>query len=73
MAPLPILIGVACAVLFFRAATYERMSGWAWAISSLALTALTAGFGVLAMLLAQVVLFGVLWWVNATRKRDPVP
>jgi ABC-type uncharacterized transport system permease subunit len=70
---LPLLIGVACAVLFYRAAEYERMSPWAWVLASLGLSfaiSFLHGSIVLA-LLAQVGLFGVMWWYNARRTPRP--
>jgi hypothetical protein len=66
---LPLLIGVACAVLFYRAAEYERMSPWFWVIASLGLS-LAVSFlngSVVLVLLAQVGLFAVMWWHNARR------
>jgi hypothetical protein len=67
---LVVLIGVACAILFFRAADYERMSPWAWTAASLGLTAIlslkTPSIG--ALLIGQAVLFGVMWWYNARRQ-----
>ncbi|MGD2134606.1 MAG: hypothetical protein PVF27_00525 [Gemmatimonadales bacterium] len=68
---LPILILVAFAILFFRAATYERMSPWPWAISSVGLTLIVGfllGLGTLWMILAQVGLFIVMTWYNGYRK-----
>jgi membrane-bound ClpP family serine protease len=64
-----LLIGVASAVLFFRAATYERMSPCLWTISSLGLTFI---FGVAMpsvglLLAAQLALFIIMWWYNARR------
>ena len=70
---LSLLVGVACAVLFFRAAQYERMSPWVWAIASIGLH-LAVGFlspSILLALLAQAALFIVMWWYNA--KRTPSP
>jgi hypothetical protein len=67
--PIGLLIGVASAVLFFRAATYERMSPWIWTISSVGLTLI---FSLVApsiglLIGAQVGLFVVMWWYNARR------
>lgn len=70
---LSLLIGVVCAVLFFRVAEYERMSPWMWAIASMGLH-LAVGFlspSILLALLAQAALFVVMWWYNA--KRSPLP
>ena len=67
-----LLIGVASAVLFFRAATYERMSPWLWTVASVGLTAvatlLLPSIGLLIG--AQVGLFLVMWWYNARRKPE---
>lgn len=65
-----LFVGIACAVLFFRAADYERMSPWAWSIASLGLTAILAfrGAGIVVVLSVQAVLFGVMWWYNVRRK-----
>ncbi len=64
-----ILIGIGCAVLFYRAAQYERMSPWLWALASLGLAAIVGSLtsGVAMVLLAQVGLFGVMWWYNVRR------
>jgi hypothetical protein len=67
---LALLSGVACAILFYRAAQYERMAPWAWTVGSLGLTviiSLRSGSLVL-LLLGQAVLFGVMWWYNARRQ-----
>lgn len=66
-----LLIGIACAVLFFRAADYERMSPWAWAVASLGLTVIVVYVtGRLALvLLAQLALFVVMTWYNGRRQR----
>jgi hypothetical protein len=66
---LSILVVVCAAILFYRAAVYERMAGWVWAIMSLAISAilvlLSQGIGVL--ILGQVGLYVVMWWYNAHR------
>ena len=63
------LIAICCATLFYRAALYERMSGWTWAIVSLSLSTilvmLAQGLGML--ILGQVGLYAVMWWYNAQR------
>jgi len=66
---LGLLVGIACAILFFRAATYERMSPWPWTISSLGLTVIVSQLfrSLIWVLLAQVGLFAVMWWYNARR------
>jgi hypothetical protein len=67
---LPLLIGAACAVAFFRAAEYERMSPWAWTMASLGLAALVSmrTSSIAVLLLGQVALFAVMWWYNARRR-----
>ncbi len=66
-----LLATIAFAILFYRAADYERMSPWAWALGSFALS-LIVSFGLhggLGMIvLAQIALFGVMTWYNAKRK-----
>ncbi len=63
------LVAICFAILFYRAAEYERMTAWAWAIASLALTfvlfLLIPRIGI--VILAQIGLFGVMWWYNARR------
>jgi hypothetical protein len=63
------IIAVVFAILFYRAAHHEHMSGWAWAIASFALSLIVAQLlpGITALVLAQVGLFGVLWWLNVKR------
>lgn len=70
---LNILIGIVGAVLFFRAAQYERMSPWVWAISSVALSLVVSflSASILLALVAQVGLFVVMWWYNAQRPPRP--
>ena len=67
---LALLVGVACAVLFFRAARYERMSAWAWTSASLGLTVLLSmkSPSITLLLIVQVLLFGLMWWFNARRQ-----
>jgi 4-amino-4-deoxy-L-arabinose transferase-like glycosyltransferase len=64
-----LLIGVACGVLFFRAASYERMSPWAWAAASVGLTLIVSMKvpSIILLLIAQVALFGLMWWYNVRR------
>ena len=66
---LKLLVGIACAVLFFRAAQYERMSPWLWAIGSLGLSLIVSLLlrGVLWVVLAQIGLFAGMWAYNAQR------
>lgn len=72
MAYLPILVGLAFAIGFFRAAQYERMSPMPWTVSSVGLTLIMSylGTGIFLVILAQLGLFGVMWWYNANRKPD---
>ena len=67
-----LFIGVACAVLFFRAATYERMSPWLWVLASVGLTVLVSllSSSMFLLLGAQVALFLAMWWYNAQRTGD---
>jgi hypothetical protein len=62
--PIDILIGVACGILFFRAATVERMSAPLWAAASGLLTAAVAaaGRGTPVILAAQAGLVLLMWW-----------
>jgi heme/copper-type cytochrome/quinol oxidase subunit 2 len=71
---LPLLIGVACALLFYRAAEYERMSPWAWTAASLGLTAILMlkSPSIALLLIVQLALFGIMWWYNA-RRQGPKP
>jgi hypothetical protein len=65
-----LFIGVAAAVLFYRAADHERLNPMIWSAASLGVTGivvLRAG-GLGALLLGQVALFLVLWWYNVKRK-----
>ena len=66
---LPLFVGVACAVLFYRAAEYERMSPWLWVISSLGLSVAISflSTSIVLVLLAQIGLFAAMWWYNAKR------
>jgi len=57
------------AAFFYGVAEYEHMTGWKWAVASLIVTLAvlqTIGF-MMAVIPAQVVLFGVLWWQNSKR------
>jgi hypothetical protein len=66
---LGLLILIACAMFFYRAAEYEGMSPWPWAVASLGLTVVvsTLAADVTMVLLAQVGLFGAMWWYNVRR------
>jgi hypothetical protein len=64
-----LIIAAVFAILFYRAAYHEHMSGWAWAIASFALSIVVTQLlpGWTPLVLAQVGLFGVLWWANTKR------
>ncbi len=67
---LGLLATIAFAVLFYRAADYERMSPLAWGAGSFALSMIvTLGLrgGIGMIVIAQVLLFGVMTWYNAKR------
>ncbi len=64
-----VLLAVACAIMFYRAADYERLSGWVWATASFA-TFLIAGFvssSIWVALALQAALFVLMWVYNAKR------
>jgi len=67
---LVLLIGVACAILFFRAARYERMSPWAWTAASVGLTVVLSMTtpSTTVLLIGQLALFGLMWWANIRRQ-----
>jgi 4-amino-4-deoxy-L-arabinose transferase-like glycosyltransferase len=71
---LALLVGVACAVLFFRAARYERMAPWAWTAASLGLTVILSmkSPSITLLLIVQVALFALMWWYNM-RRQDRKP
>lgn len=62
---------VAFAVLFYRAAQYERLSPVLWGLASVALSVAVLGLRsrLWLLILAQVGLFLVMWWYNAFRAR----
>ena len=65
-----ILGGLGFAALFYAAAEYEQMTGWKWALASLALSAAVRGLFPLSFIFilpAQFGLFCVLWWMNTKR------
>lgn len=68
-----LLIAVACAILFFRVAQYERMSAWTWAIASIGISLVVSLLrgGLALILLSQMGLFAVIWWYNAQRRGRP--
>jgi 4-amino-4-deoxy-L-arabinose transferase-like glycosyltransferase len=67
---LGLLIGVACGVLFYRAARYERMSPWAWVAASVGVTLILSMKvpGITLLLIGQMALFGLMWWYNVRRQ-----
>jgi len=68
-----IIGGLGFASLFYFAAEYEHMSGWKWALASLALYVTVKGLFLLSFILvlpAQFGLFLVLWWANVRRKAE---
>src|SRR5712664_3032884 len=55
------------AALFYFAAEYEHLSGWKWALASVAVTATVKGLfpgSFIFILPAQFGLFLVMWWVH---------
>ncbi len=65
-----LLGGLGFAALFYAAAEYEHMTGWKWALASLAISATVRGlfpFSFVFVLPAQFGLFCVLWWMNSKR------
>jgi hypothetical protein len=57
----------AFAVLFYFAAEYEHLTGWKWALASLALTLTIRGLFPLSFIFvlpAQFGLFMVMWWAH---------
>lgn len=62
--------GLAFAALFYAAAEYEHLTGWKWALASLALTATVKGlfpFSFIFVLPAQFGLFLFMWWMNSRK------
>lgn len=66
-----LLFLVAFAALFYRAADYERLNPFIWAVASLGITGvmMLRGAAILPLFLAQAGLFGVMWWYNIWRKK----
>jgi hypothetical protein len=69
MVNLSLFVGIGCAIIFFRAAHYERMSPWPWSLASFALSLIVSQLlsSLIFVLLAQVALFAVMWAYNARR------
>jgi heme/copper-type cytochrome/quinol oxidase subunit 2 len=67
---LTLLAGVACGILFFRAARYERMAPWAWTAASIGLTVILSmtSPSVTLLLIVQAALFVLMWWYNIRRQ-----
>jgi len=65
-----VLGGLGFAGLFYAAAEYEHMTGWKWALASIALSATVKGlfpYSFVFVLPAQFGLFLALWWMNSRR------
>jgi hypothetical protein len=63
-------IPIVFAAFFYGAAQYEHMNGWKWAAASIAVTIAVKVLpisGFIPFFLAQIALFGVLWWRNSKR------
>ena len=64
-----LVVAIGFVLLFYRMAVYEHITGWVWAVASLALSivvmAIWAGF--LPIILSQLGLFGLMWWYNSKR------
>lgn len=63
-------IPIVFAAFFYGAAQYEHMNGWKWAAASVAVTIVVKVLpisGFIPFFLAQIALFGVLWWRNSKR------
>lgn len=68
-----ILGGLGFAAIFYAAAEYEHMTGWKWALASVALSATVKGLFPLSFIFvlpAQFGLFVVLAWMNIRRKAE---
>lgn len=65
-----LFVGIASAVLFYRAADLERLNPLIWSVSSLGLTAIVVlrGAGIWALVLMQLALFLAMWAYNVKRK-----
>jgi len=68
---LGLLVPVGFALLFYRAAAYERMSPMVWALASVAVTVVVQQglrLGLLWVFVGQVGLFLLMTWYNGYRK-----
>lgn len=66
-------IPIVFAAFFYGAAQYEHMNGWKWAAASAGVSIVVKFLpisGFIPLFLAQVALFGVLWWRNSKRLED---
>jgi len=66
-----LLGGLGLAGVFYAAAEYEHMTGWKWALASVAVSATVRGLfpaSFIFVLPAQFGLFFVMWWMNAKRQ-----
>lgn len=66
-----LLGGLGLAGFFYAVAEYEHMTGWKWALASIAVSATVRAifpFSFLFVLPAQFGLFCVLWWANSKRQ-----
>ena len=57
--------------VFYAAAEYEHMTGWKWALASVAVSATVRGLfpgSFIFVLPAQFGLFCVMWWMNSKRQ-----
>ena len=66
-------IPIVFAAFFYGAAQYEHMNGWKWAAASIGVTIAVKFLpvtGFLPFFVAQVALFGVLWWRNSKRLEE---
>jgi hypothetical protein len=70
---LGIIGGLTFAILFYKAAEYEHMTAWKWAVASLAVSVTVRGLFPLSfifLLPAQFGLFLIFWWMNTRHKAE---
>src|SRR2546427_12289556 len=66
-----LLGGLGLAGVFYAAAEYEHMTGWKWALASVAVSATVRGLfpaSFIFVLPAQFGLFCIMWWMNSKRQ-----
>src|SRR5439155_441385 len=66
-----LLGGLGLAGVFYAAAEYEHMTGWKWALASIAVSATIKTLFPLSFIFvlpAQFGLFCVMWWMNSKRQ-----